>query len=209
MTMTLNWVDYIILIIFFFSMLAGFGRGLVREIISLATIVAAFIVASMFASSLADFFTSSASVQNVVSQASSSTGVNAAQSANYVALGLSFTLIFVATILGGSLIGYFINMAFQAGVLGFGNRVLGGVFGLVRGFIINLVIIFVVQLTPFSSQAAWQQSQMVASFQPAVAWLGGIVSPALADIKQKIGGSLQDVNQSVQSITNSYTGFSQ
>lgn len=204
----LNWVDYIILAVFFFSVLAGFGRGLVREIISLATIVAAFIVASLFAGSLADMFTSSASVQTVVTQASNSTGVNAAQSASYIALGLSFTLIFVGTIIAGSLIGYFINMAFQAGVLGIGNRLLGGVFGLVRGFIINLVIIFVVQLTPFASQAAWQQSQMVVSFQPAVIWLGNIVSPALANLKEKIGGSLENASQSVQSITNSYTGFS-
>lgn len=205
----LNWVDYIILVIFFFSILAGFGRGLVREVISLLTIVAAFVVASMFAGSVADAFTSSASVQTVVSQASASTGVNASQSASYIALGLSFTILFVATIIAGAIIGYFINMAFQAGVLGIGNRLLGGVFGLVRGFIINLVIIFVVQLTPFASQAPWQQSQMVVSFQPAVVWLGGIVSPALANLKQKIGSSLQDVNSSVQSITNSYTGFSQ
>ncbi len=202
----LNWVDYIILAIFLFSMLAGFGRGFVREVISLLTIIAAFIVASMFANTLAVMFTSSASVQTVVAQASASTGTNAAQSASYVALGLSYTLLFVGTLIIGSIIGFFVNMAFQAGILGIGNRLLGAVFGLARGFIINLVIIFVVQLTPFASQPAWGQSQMVVAFQPAVQWLGNLVSPTLANLKEKLGNTLQDMNSSIQNVTNSIQG---
>lgn len=205
----LNWVDYIILIIFLFSILAGFGRGLVRELISLLTLVAASVVASMFSNSLATAFTNNASVQSVVNEASSTIGSTASQSASYLALGLSFTLLFVGTMIVGSLFGYFINMAFQTGVLGIGNRLLGGVFGLVRGYIINLIIIFVVQLTPLANQPAWQQSQLVMGFQPSVQWLNGIVSPTLANLKAKIGDSLQDVNSSIQNMTNSYTGFSQ
>jgi len=197
----MNWVDYIIIAIFFFSTVAGLGRGLVKEIISLATLIAAFVVASMFASPLAAAFTGSAAVQSVTDQASTAIGMNAAQPLSYAALGLSFGLLFAATVIIGAIIGSVINLAFQVGILGIGNRILGGLFGFCRGFLINLVLIFLVQLTSFGSDAFWQQSKLVGSFQPAVQWLGNIVSPSLANLQQKFSGTLQDVTSTIQNMT--------
>src|SRR5690349_15183716 len=94
-----NWVDYIFIAIFFFSMLAGFGRGFVREVVSIATLIAAFVVATMFSNPLAVAFTSSPAVQNVVTQANSAIGVNTAQPVSYLALGISFGLLFAGTVL--------------------------------------------------------------------------------------------------------------
>src|SRR5579871_5831259 len=102
----LNFVDLIILAIFFFSMLAGFGRGFVREVVSLITLIIAFIVASHFASALAAYFTASPTMQNVVTQASQTMGINAAQPVSYAAIGISFGLLFVGTIFIGALVGY-------------------------------------------------------------------------------------------------------
>lgn len=203
----LNWVDYIFLAIFLFSILGGLSRGFVKEVISFAALIAAFIIAALFSQHLANVFTSSSSVQNVVSQASSAIGTSAAKPVSYLALGLSFAILFAGTIIAGSIISYFINVAFQTGVLGVGNRLLGGVFGLCRGFLINLVIIFLVQLTPFSDAASWRQSQIVSSYQPAVQWLAGIVSPSLANLKEKIGQTLQNVNSQIQNLTNTYGNF--
>ncbi len=196
-----NWLDYIFLAIFLFSMLAGFGRGFVREVMSLITLVAAFVVAAMFSNPLAVAFTSSPSVQSVVSQANSAIGVNTAQPVSYLALGLSFGLLFAGTVIAGAIITFFLNFAFQAGLLGMGNRILGAGFGLARGFIINLVVIFVLQLTPISGEAWWGQSSIVQSYQPAVVWLGGIVSPSLADLKSKMSQTLQNVNSSLQNLS--------
>lgn len=196
-----NWVDYIFLAIFFFSMLAGFGRGLVREVVSLATLIAAFVVASMFSNALAVAFTSNPSVQSAVSQANAAIGINTAQPVSYLALGISFGVLFAGTVLAGAIIGFFLNFAFQTGLLGLSNRLLGGLFGLGRGFILNLVIIFVIQLTPVSAEAWWGQSTIVRSYQPAVVWLGNIVSPSLADLKAKMGSTLQDVNSSLQNMS--------
>lgn len=197
----LNWVDYTILAIFMFSIIAGIGRGLVKEIMSLLAIIVAFTVAIIFAHPLALAFTNSESVQTTVNQASAAIGMNAAQPVSYAAIGLSFGFLFAATALVASIIGSVINLAFQAGILGIGNRLLGGVFGICRGFIINLVIIFLVQLTSFSTDSFWTQSRMVASFQPAVLWLGQVVSPALADLKSKMGEKLNQVNETIQSTT--------
>ena len=154
---SLNWVDYVIFGIFFFSILAGLSRGLVKEVISLLTLIAAFIIAIMFSNTLAMKFTSSESVQQVTNQAATTMGGDATQMASYAALGISFTVLFVGTIIVGWLFGFFVNLAFKTGVLGIGNRFFGGIFGLGRGFLINLVLIFLVQLTPFSSQPFWQE----------------------------------------------------
>jgi membrane protein required for colicin V production len=205
----LNWVDYIILAIFFFSMLAGFGRGFVREMISLVTLIAAFVIASMFANAFAQSLMNSSLVQGLMSQASSATGINASQPVSFIAIGLSFALIFGGVVLVGSLVGYFVGVAFQAGMLGIGNRLLGAAFGFVRGFIVNLVIIFVVQLSPLGGEPWWQQSHFVQSFQPAVQWLGNLVSPSLSQLKEKFGQTWQDVNSSIQNITNSAAGLMQ
>ncbi len=45
---TYTWVDYVIILIFSLSILAGFGRGFIKEAISLITLIAAFVVAIMF-----------------------------------------------------------------------------------------------------------------------------------------------------------------
>lgn len=197
----LNWVDYILIAIFIFSIMAGLARGLVREIIALATLVAAFIIAVMFTNPLAEVFTSSPSVKTVVSQTTSAIGVSTQQPVSYAAIGISFLLLFAGTVLIGSLLGYFINFAFQTGVLGIGNRLLGGVFGFIRGFIITLVIVFIVQLTPFSKQNWWQRSLIVVSYQPAILWLANIVSPSLANLKEKLGETFQDMNTQIQGMT--------
>lgn len=202
-----NWVDYIFLAIFFLSTLAGLARGFVKEIISLITLIAAFIVAIMFSNALATAFTSSPSVQNAMSQATTAIGVNTAQPVSYLALGISFALLFAGTVIAGAIIGSIMNIAFQTGILGLGNRLLGAIFGLCRGFIINLVIIFLVQLTPFSSQQSWQQSHIVASYQPAVIWLGNVVSPSLSNLKTKFGETFQNVNSQIQDMTNSMPSF--
>ncbi len=201
MTSNLNWLDYVFLAIFAFSVLAGFGRGLVKEIVSLASLVAGFVVATMFASPLAQQFTSSAAVQNVVTDASNTIGMNAAQPVSYAAIGISFGLLFAGTVLVGALIGFFLNMAFSVGILGIGNRILGALFGLGRGAIINLVIIFMLQMTAVNAQSWWQQSTVVQQYQPAVAWLGNLVAPGFANLKQKANDTLQNVNSKIQTIT--------
>lgn len=194
----LNWVDYIILGIFFLSIVAGFARGFVREVISLITLIAAFVIAIMFSNALATMFTSSSSVQNAITQA----GVEASQPVSYLALGISFIVLFVGTILVGTILGYILNIAFQRGVLGIGNRIFGAAFGFVRGFLINLVLIFCVQLTPAGEEPFWHQSQLVVAYQPAVQWLGNIVSPSLANLKTKFDETIQKFGSQLQNITN-------
>jgi membrane protein required for colicin V production len=198
----LTWVDYLIVIIFALSVLGGFARGLVKEVISLLTLIAAVVIACLFASPMAAAITNTPHVQQALNQASNSIGLNAAEPVSYIAIGICFALLFAGTLLLGWIIRFFINLAVTVGMLGIGNRLLGAVFGFCRGFIINLVIIFLVQLTSFSTQAAWQQSQLVPQFQKQVEWLGKQVAPNVAELQTRFGETLQKVNQTLSGMRN-------
>jgi membrane protein required for colicin V production len=197
----LNGIDYFILSIFGFSMFVGLSRGLVKEIVSLVALGLAFVIATMYANQLALAFTTNPGVQSVVTETSNTIGVSTVQPVSYAAIGVSYGLIFTGTLLVGSIVGFILNLFFTTGVLGVVNRLSGAAFGLLRGFIINLVIIFVIQLTVVGSQPAWHQSQLVKQYQPAVLWLSGMVAPTYAKIKEQAGTSLQELTTKVQSMT--------
>ena len=191
-----NFVDLIIFIIFVSCILVGMARGLVKEIISLGSLVLAFIVASTFTHELAATLNNLPFIQQFVGEVSSNVGVNASQPVSYFTLALSFVCLFSATLIAGSIVGSILTMALQVGILGLSNRIFGGVFGFCRGFIINLVLIFLVQLTPIANQPIWANSKLVGEFQPAVAWLSTLISPALADIKKRFNKVMQDTGES-------------
>ncbi len=200
-----NWVDYIILGIFVISILVGLSRGLLREVISLLTWVAAFIIASLFSSQLAAAFTSSQPVQSVISSTSNAIGVNPATQVSWLSLGVSFIVIFIGVLIVGSIINAVFSRAADVPGISLGNRLFGAVFGLGRGFLINLVLIFLVQLVPtVQQQSWWTQSKMVVAYQPAVQWLGNIIEPGLETLKSKVGGTLQDFSTTIQNKVGSF-----
>jgi membrane protein required for colicin V production len=186
----------VILFIFLFSIISGFARGLISEVISLLTLIAAFVVAGLFAEPVAAFFTHASPVS-----APASTGVDATQVVSYVAVAITFVLLFILTSIAGAVIKYLINMVFRAGVLGFANRLLGMVFGVARGFLLNVFLIFIVQLTPVSARAEWQASHYVPLFAPYVSYLSSKVSPTLAELKDKYSAALGDAASNIENAT--------
>lgn len=192
-----NWVDYVIIAILFFSVLAGFARGIVKELLSLITWIIAFVASSLFASKLASVFTSTAAVQTVITDTSNSVGASAAEPISMLSLGLSFVSIFLVVLVIGSLISYVVSGAVDRVGLGVVNRVFGAIFGFVRGFLINLVLIFIVQLTSFEQETWWQQSKLVPSYQPAINWISTLVDPNFQSIKNKMNGTIEQTAQSL------------
>lgn len=182
----MNWVDLIFIGIFLFSVLIGLARGLLGEVISLLLLVASFVIASMFAHPVAQMILGSPTLQGWLTSLSQTSGIDPEKAASYLAIAVGFMVVFILVSLVGMAIRAVCNTLLVVGVLGIGNRILGGVFGLARGFIINLIIIFIVQLTSYRDSPAWQQSQIVDRYQPTVAWLNDFVSPSLKDMKEKI-----------------------
>lgn len=200
---SLNIIDLIILLIFFFCILIGFIRGLVTEIVSLIALIAAFFCAAMFANPIAQAFLNSESGHDVINQTTNALGVTTSTPISYAAIGISFGIIFTLVLIIGAILKIILNLPFQAGILGLGNRIFGAGFGFLKGFLYNLVFIFVVQLSPLAAKPTWQESKLVKDFQPTVIWLGNIVSPALTDLKNHFGGTIQDINSTMKTMSNS------
>src|SRR5690348_4628730 len=126
MTTTLNWVDYVIIGLFAFSALAGLFRGLISEVIGCVTWVSAFVIAAFFATDLAARFTNASDHDTI----------------SLLAITISFIFLFIITLIVGSVINYLVSRMVDMGGVSISNRILGGVFGFIRGFLINFVIIF-------------------------------------------------------------------
>lgn len=169
----LNWVDDVILIVFFLSILAGLMRGLVREIISVLTWVAAFFVSIYFADPVA----------------------NAVHATTAVSVGITAGVLFIGTIIAGAIINYIVGRIVEGQGISFTNRLLGGVFGLARGFLIILAAVFLVQLTAYAKEDYWDKSQLVHAMQPSAKWLQDKMEPRMAAIKDKMSETLNAVQQ--------------
>lgn len=186
----LNAVDISILAIIAISIIIGFGRGLVSEVLSLLVWVAAFAVAIMFTGKLSDHF---------MAMTAGSSGT--VEPASYVVIGISFAVLFIGTLIIGSVIKMMLNLIFSGGMLGFGNRLLGGLFGMVRGYLFVLVIIFLVQLSPVAKEPWWQASQYVPKFQPQIVWLADHISPALSTLKDTFTTTVEDMSSAIKDMS--------
>lgn len=191
----LNFVDIGILAIFLVSIILGLGRGLLSEILSLLVLIAAFVIAILFTNSLTHYFNNTTTVQHMVNQANAA-GTNASEPASLMLYAISFAILFFGTLIIGTIIKILLNLMLSMGTLGFGNRFLGGLFGIFRGYLFNLLLIFLIQLSPLSAQAWWKESKLVPYFQPQAAWLASKVSPLLENMKAKFDSEKNNDTQS-------------
>jgi membrane protein required for colicin V production len=207
----LNSVDYFVIFVFGLSMLAGYIRGFVKEVVSLITWSAASVLSTLFAGKLAATFsgTTSGAVQGAVSSVTggSSSSMNASLSA--FSIGASFVAIFLASLFIGYIVGTLVTGITQGAGESLTNRFLGALFGGARGFVVVIVLMFIAELTPMGAQPAWVQSQFVKSFQPIVTWADKIVHPGLENLRSKaesaaqsVGGQMPDVAGTVSGVLN-------
>ena len=137
----MNEVDAIILVIIGLSCLFGIWRGLVKEVLSLVTWVAALTLARLYSGVLADF------IGNLISN----------ESARYVT---AFAIVFVFVMMTGTLINHVISKLLTITGLKLVDRLLGGAFGVVRGSVIIVVILFVTGVF-VNETPQWQESQLI------------------------------------------------
>lgn len=132
----LDWICIAVLVI---SLLVGAWRGLVVEVVSVASWVAAFVLAQWFAPDAAAWLPMA----------------GAGEPVRYAA---GFVVVFVATLFAGALIGFVVSKLLSAVGLGAINRALGALFGVLRGVVLILAATVVVGMTPWKSSPVWQES---------------------------------------------------
>lgn len=145
------WIDYAILAVIGLSAFISLVRGFVKEAVSLIVWISAFFVASSFYLNLSTLLT------NISDQLLR----NAA----------SIAILFITTLILGALVNYIIGQLVSKTGLSGTDRVLGVVFGALRGvLIIAAVLFFMDAFTPASSSTWWQKSQLVPEFTLIVEW---------------------------------------
>lgn len=148
----MNWVDLTILGVIAVSALVSLVRGFVREALSLVSWVAAFFVASTFYKDvsplLADYLQDP-----------------------FLRDGGAILLLFILTLIIGSLINFIFGVLVDKTGLTGTDRVLGMVFGALRGVLVVAAVLFVLDaFTTLNSTAAWQQSILLPEFKVVITW---------------------------------------
>jgi len=145
----MGWVDIAMLALLAVSVLVGLWRGFVLEVLSLAGWVVAYFAAQWLAPQVAPHLP-----------------VGAPSSA--LNLGAAFALAFFAVLLAWSLAARLVSLLVKATPLGFVDRGLGAVFGVLRGGVLLLVLATLIALTPLAKSAPWKASQ-------GALWLNGML----------------------------------
>jgi len=131
--------DYAVLAILGLSVLLSVIRGLVREVLALAAWVVAFVAASLFAAELAVLLPGEVPGEEV-------------------RLLAAYAGVFLAVLLAMSLLAILASKLVKSAGLGVEDRVLGSVFGLVRGGLIVMVLVLAAGLTSLPRQPVWRDA---------------------------------------------------
>jgi membrane protein required for colicin V production len=134
----MTWLDYAVLVVLAASILWGVWRGLVHEVVSVASWVLAFLAANMFAGAMADLLPASMAPE--------------------VRVLVSFVVVFIVVLIACTIVGHVLSKMMKVAGLGPLDRTLGGVFGLARALVILLAFALVAGLTALPRQPAWRNS---------------------------------------------------
>ena len=134
-------VDNLILAVIAISSVFGVRRGFIKEIMSLLSWIAALLFSRVYSESLASI------LENLIDN----------PSVRYV---IAFSVLFVIIIMLGTLLNHFISKLLVVTGLKTFDRLLGGVFGVARGTVIVLVILFILNVFVSGSEW-WQQSTLI------------------------------------------------
>lgn len=152
----MTFFDYFIMAVFLASVLLGFWRGMVSEVITLVGWILAFVLARRLGGLLGSYL--EAHLPNPAWQAV-----------------LGWLLVFIGVLFATALLRFGFRNLLKALGLGIADRVFGLFFGAIRGCILLLFMTVIVGMTPLPLQPWWQLSvstpYLEKSIQMATPWL--------------------------------------
>jgi membrane protein required for colicin V production len=148
----LNWADIALLAILGLSTLVGLWRGFIVEVMSVAVWVAAFWLAFTYGDAAALLFES----------------VVEAPSARLL---LGYASLFALALAVGGLATWLMGKLVKSTGLSGTDRLLGLLFGLVRGYALGAIAVLLAGFTALPGDAWWEQSRVIPGFQRGAEWL--------------------------------------
>ncbi len=133
--------DYVVCGIFLVSIILSIIRGLVRETLSIAGWIVAFVVASAYAVHMEPYLPT-----ELVGET--------------IRFSISFVLTFISVLLLTALVTMLLSTLIKGIGLGFIDRLLGCIFGVLRALIIVTTIVLIAGLTTIPNQTFWQQATL-------------------------------------------------
>ena len=138
-----NWLDWVLAAIVLGSIITAIFKGFVGELVSLASVVAAVAVAVLNYGRVAPWFED-------------------LTRSHAIALGISFLLLFFGTLAIGALVAALAKKLIQRAELQWFDRFLGGIFGLVRGVLVDCIVLLI--LMAFTIKGKAVQESMLAPY---------------------------------------------
>ena len=158
----MTWVDYAVFGVTAASLLWGAWRGLVREVMSLAGWVIAFLAANLLAGPVAETLPQSITRPEL-------------------RLVVAYIAVFVFALLTTKLFGLVVAKLVEKVGLGGVDRALGGLFGLLRAALIVVAFALLSGLTALPTTAAWKESLSGPWLAAAALALAPWLPPALTE----------------------------
>jgi membrane protein required for colicin V production len=161
-----NWLDGVLAAVVLVSLVTAILKGFIRELISLASVLAGVMIAAVGYRRVGPWF-------------------DDLTSSPQVALGLGFLALFLGTLVVGALTSFFARRLIQKAGLEWFDRFLGGIFGLARGIAIDCVLLMV--LLAFSVKPEAVQSSVLAPYVVVGARVMVLAMPADLKTKFQVG----------------------
>lgn len=141
--------DYIVLTIIGLSVILSVMRGMVREVLAIVGLIAAFYVGITYTNQLLPMMP--VDIPN-----------------DALRVLAAFLVLFLATLLLATLLGIALSAILKKAGLGWLNRFLGALFGIARGLLIVCVIVFLSGLTDIPKDPRWRNAMFSAPIEALV-----------------------------------------
>ncbi|MDO8291527.1 MAG: CvpA family protein [Gallionella sp.] len=138
--------DFAVMAILLVSLLFGLWRGLVYEVLSLIGWPVAFVLSKLFAGDVAPMMPGPAL-----------SNIEGAQET--IRIMLAYAVVFVAALIVWGVLAWLFSRLVKAVGLGWLDRVLGGLFGVLRGGLVILVLVWLAGMTSVPEQTFWRTAQ--------------------------------------------------
>lgn len=157
------WVDIVILAVIGVSIMVSLFRGFLREVFSLFVWVLAVWLALQFSGALAEVLVPWIELP----------------SARVI---IAFAGLFILVLVVGGLLNYLLGKLIESTGLSATDRLVGALFGALRGMVIVLVAVIILGLTPLTEDPWWEESRLLPEFERLAGWAMTLLPESVVEL---------------------------